>query len=60
MERSDIMALRAAFQTLAQGDGTFQERAKRLGEEKTSEYVDAIIKFILSASDRSFLTPSDL
>ena len=60
VERSDIMALRAAFQTLAQGDGTFQERAKRLGEEKTSEYVDAIIKFILSASDRSFLTPGDL
>lgn len=29
--RSDITALRAAFQMLAQGEGTFQERARRLG-----------------------------
>ena len=54
--RDDITALRAAFQTLAQGDGTFQDRAKRLGEETTSEYVNAIVNFILGASDRSFLT----
>ncbi len=59
VERSDITALRAAFQTLAQGDGTFQDRAIRLGEETSSEYVDAIVKFILGASDRSFLTPGD-
>ena len=59
VERSDITALREAFQTLAQGEGTFQERAKRLGEEKTSEYVDAIANFILGSSDRSFLTPGD-
>ena len=59
IERNDIMALRAAFQTLAQGEGTFQERAKKLGEETTSEYVDAIVQFILGASDRSFLTPGE-
>ena len=59
VERSDITALREAFQTLAQGEGTFQERAKRLGEDKTSEYVDAIANFILGSSDRSFLTPGD-
>ena len=59
VDRNDITALRAAFQSLAQGEGTFQERAKKLGEEATSEYVDAIVSFILGASDRSFLTPGE-
>ena len=59
VDRSDITALRAAFQTLAQGEGTFQDRAKKLKEEATSEYVDAITNFILGVSDRSFLTPGD-
>ncbi len=55
--RSDITALRAAYQMLAQGEGAFQERARRLGEETESEYVREIVDFILGASDRSFLTP---
>ena len=55
--RSDITALRAAFQMLAQGDGTFQNRASRLGDETDSDYVKQIVKFILADSDRSFLTP---
>ena len=59
VKRSDITALRAAFQTLAQGEGAFQDRAKKLKEETTSEYVDAITNFILGVSDRSFLTPGD-
>jgi UDP-N-acetylglucosamine acyltransferase len=59
VDRVDITALRAAFQTLAQGEGTFQDRAKKLKEEATSEYVDSITKFILGVSDRSFLTPGD-
>ena len=59
VERSDITALRAAFQTLAQGEGTFQDRARKLKEEANSDYVDAITNFILGASDRSFLTPGD-
>ena len=59
VERSDITALRAAFQTLAQGDGTFQDRARKLGEETASDYVDAIVSFILGASDRSFLKPGE-
>ena len=59
VDRNDITALRAAFQSLAQGDGTFQDRARKLGEETTSEYVDAIVHFILGASDRSFLTPGE-
>ena len=59
VERSDITALRAAFQMLAQGEGTFQDRARKLKEEATSEYVDAITNFIVGVSDRSFLTPGD-
>ncbi|CUH88448.1 Acyl-[acyl-carrier-protein]--UDP-N-acetylglucosamine O-acyltransferase [Phaeobacter sp. CECT 5382] len=55
--RSDITALRAAFQMLAQGDGTFQERARRLGDETDSVYVQEIVAFITGQTDRSFLTP---
>ena len=55
--RGDITELRVAFQILAQGEGTFQDRAKKLKEETTNDYVDAIINFILGDSDRSFLTP---
>ena len=59
VQRDDITALRAAFLALAQGEGTFHDRAKKLGEETTSEYVEAIANFILVGSDRSFLTPGD-
>ena len=55
--RADIMALRAAFQTLSQGDGTFQDRAQRLTDDSDSEYVEKIVSFVLGRSDRSFLTP---
>ncbi len=55
--REDITALRAAYQMLAQGEGTFQERAARLREESDSPHVREIADFILSRSDRSFLTP---
>ena len=55
--RADITALRAAFQMLAQGEGTFQDRAQRLNKEFDSEYVDEIVRFIMGESDRSFLTP---
>ena len=58
VERTDITALRAAFQMLAQGDGTFLERTKKLGDEATSPYVHDIVEFVLGHSDRSFLTPS--
>lgn len=56
--RQDITALRAAYQALAQGEGAFQERAQRLGDETDSDYVRDIVEFILGESDRSFLTPS--
>ena len=57
VDRSDVTELRMAFQILAQGEGTFLDRANKLKEEKTNDYVDAIINFILGDSDRSFLTP---
>ncbi len=56
--RGDITALRAAYQALAQGDGAFQERARRIADETDSAYVREVVDFILAASDRSFLTPS--
>ncbi|MDQ7071050.1 MAG: acyl-ACP--UDP-N-acetylglucosamine O-acyltransferase [Rhodobacterales bacterium] len=55
--RVDITALRAAFQMLAQGEGTFQDRAQRLGRETDSDYVRQIVEFVTGDSDRSFLTP---
>ena len=55
--REDITALRAAFQMLAQGEGAFQDRAQRLGEETRSDYVRQIVDFVMAESDRSFLTP---
>lgn len=58
VSRTDITALRAAYQALAQGEGTFLERARRLNEETESVYVREIAEFIIAASDRSFLTPS--
>ncbi|MFA3915462.1 acyl-ACP--UDP-N-acetylglucosamine O-acyltransferase [Ruegeria hyattellae] len=57
LSRADISALRAAFKELSEGDGTFQDRAKRLGESSDSEYVQQIVDFVTGQSDRSFLTP---
>jgi UDP-N-acetylglucosamine acyltransferase len=59
VSRGDITALRAAFQMLAQGDGNFQDRAKRLGDESDSDYVQHIVDFVTASSDRSFLTPGE-
>jgi UDP-N-acetylglucosamine acyltransferase len=57
VERSEITALRAAYQMLAQGEGAFQDRARRLAEDTDSAHVREVVDFILGASDRSFLTP---
>ncbi|RGP36067.1 acyl-ACP--UDP-N-acetylglucosamine O-acyltransferase [Pseudotabrizicola alkalilacus] len=57
VERSEITALRAAYQMLAQGEGSFLDRARRLADETESGHVREMTDFILSASDRSFLTP---
>ncbi len=56
--RSDITALRAAFQTLKDGEGAFLDRARRLSGETESDYVREMTDFILGDTDRSFLTPS--
>jgi len=56
--RAEITALRAAYQMLAQGEGTFMDRTRRLAEETDSAHVREITDFILAASDRSFLTPN--
>ncbi|AZL57576.1 acyl-ACP--UDP-N-acetylglucosamine O-acyltransferase [Tabrizicola piscis] len=57
VDRAGITALRAAFQTLAQEDGSFQDRARKLAEESDNPLVREIADFILTKSDRSFLTP---
>ncbi|MDR0808150.1 MAG: acyl-ACP--UDP-N-acetylglucosamine O-acyltransferase [Gemmobacter sp.] len=57
VERAEITALRAAYQMLAQGEGSFLDRARRLAEESDSPHVREMTDFILSATDRSFLTP---
>jgi len=57
VDRSEITALRAAYQMLAQGEGSFLDRARRLADETDSAHVREMTDFILAASDRSFLTP---
>ncbi len=57
VSRADITALRAAFQMLKDGEGTFQDRARRLSEESDSAYVQDMVGFILGETDRNFLTP---
>lgn len=57
VDRRDITALRAAFQMLKDGEGTFHERAERLKEESDSPYVREMVEFVLGPTDRSFLTP---
>lgn len=57
VDRSEITALRAGYQMLAQGEGTFLDRARKLAEETDSDHVREMTDFILSATDRSFLTP---
>jgi UDP-N-acetylglucosamine acyltransferase len=57
VDRRDITAMRAAFQMLAQGEGSFLDRARKLAEETESEFVREMTDFVLSSSDRSFLTP---
>lgn len=55
--REDINALRGAFQMLKQGEGSFQDRARRLLDDFDSEYVSAMVEFVTGDTDRGFLTP---
>lgn len=55
--REDISAMRAWFKALAEGEGSFIERARVSGESAESDYVREIVDFVLGESDRSFHTP---
>jgi UDP-N-acetylglucosamine acyltransferase len=57
VDRAEILALRAAYEALKDGEGAFLDRARRLGDSAQSPAVREMVEFILSASDRSFLTP---
>ena len=57
MDRAAITALRHAYEELAKGEGSFLERARRLADSTDSDAVREMAGFVLSASDRSFLTP---
>jgi UDP-N-acetylglucosamine acyltransferase len=57
VDRAGIAALRAAFDRLARGDGSFLDRARGLAAEADDPHVRQIADFILGQSDRSFLTP---
>ena len=48
---------KAMIDALAKGEGTFLDRARHLAETGETEEVRAMAGFILSGSDRSFLTP---
>ena len=57
LDRAAITALRHAYEALAKGEGTFLDRARLLAETGETDEVRAMAGFILSGSDRSFLTP---
>lgn len=58
VDRAEITALRAAYGALRQGEGAFQDRARRLSDAAQSALVQEMAAFILTDSDRQFLTPS--
>jgi UDP-N-acetylglucosamine acyltransferase len=59
IDKEEINALRRAFKELFSRDGTLIERAQKIDSTNSTPLVRAMTQFILSASDRSFCTPSD-
>lgn len=55
--RGEIDEARAAFEELAAGAGTFQERAQRIAESAKGECVRQIAAFVAGGSSRSFMHP---
>lgn len=55
--REDIQALRVAYATLKQGEGSLRERAARIAEETGSELVREVAAFLVADSERSHLAP---
>lgn len=56
MERVDIHALRAAYEMLREGEGSFHDRAEGLADH-ASPAVREVAAFIMGPTDRQFLTP---
>ncbi|MEM9249163.1 MAG: acyl-ACP--UDP-N-acetylglucosamine O-acyltransferase [Pseudomonadota bacterium] len=58
VSRADIAALRGAFETLRDGEGSFLERTRALADgDVANAHIQEIIDFVTGASDRHFLTP---
>ena len=55
--RSDIAALRAAFDVLKSGEGTVQDKVQQIGSEHQSETVRLLIEFVMAGGDRGLLMP---
>ncbi|MBC6437393.1 MAG: acyl-ACP--UDP-N-acetylglucosamine O-acyltransferase [Rhodobacteraceae bacterium] len=56
--KAEITALRAAFQTLSDGEGSFLDRVRSLKDEAAQyDHIAEIVDFILGPTERSFLTP---
>ncbi|MCF6273006.1 MAG: acyl-ACP--UDP-N-acetylglucosamine O-acyltransferase [Rhodobacteraceae bacterium] len=55
--RSDILALRAAYKSLFEGEGTLNSRALALLEAEDNPLVQQVLAFVLDQSDRSICTP---
>lgn len=58
VSKSDINALRHAFEALRDGDGAFRDRVQAIGAGNDSEYVQKIVAFVMGDTDRQFLTPA--
>ena len=46
-----------AYRSLAEGEGAFIERARRIEADSDCVYVQEIARFVQAQSDRQFLTP---
>jgi UDP-N-acetylglucosamine acyltransferase len=57
IDRAEIASLRAAYKALFGGDGPLRARAEQLLPEAPNAYVENMLGFILSDSERSFCTP---
>jgi UDP-N-acetylglucosamine acyltransferase len=58
--RDDINGLRAAFGEMFEGEGSLQERVRRVGEKHAGNpLVREVVDFVTSESARSFTVPAD-
>ena len=55
-DKAQIRALRAAYERLRDGDGTFHDRVEALASDESPE-VQRLVAFVMGQSDRHFLTP---